>query len=177
MCLVVSCQCCQDCQRGRPLRCQHKKLNNRRPRLREGDELTPILGAGGLAELALVDDQHVVAKPASLDIRLGALLGCGVATGYGAAVNTGGVVDGDSVAVIGCGGVGLSAIAGAKSAGAHIITAFDFQSDKLKLATEFGADVTVDGAESPVALGDSFDVVIDAVGGDGPLQQALALAR
>ena len=177
--LIVSCGECVDCKRGRGVRCVNKMPRHRAPRLPDGTELTPVLGAGGLAELVLMNRQHVALRPPSLDAGLSALLGCGVPTGFGAAVNTGEVTAGDRVAVIGCGGVGLSAIAGAQAAGAAHVTAFDFEPAKRAFASEFGADVTVDGAHwarRPELLS-SFDIVIDAVGGDGPLQQAIALTR
>lgn len=178
-CLIVPCADCEDCRRGRPKSCRRRRPALPRPRLEGGGELTPVLGVGGLAEIVLLDEQHLARLPAGLDIELGALLGCGATTGFGAAVNTGGVRPGDRVAVIGAGGVGLAAIAGARASGAAVVLAVDRDEQRFDLAREFGATATA----TPVALPDvaaptrAFDVVIDCVGGEGPFLAALGLVE
>jgi S-(hydroxymethyl)mycothiol dehydrogenase len=131
-----------------------------------------VLGVGGLAERVLVPARNVVAIDPRVPPEIAALLGCGVPSGYGAAVNTAEVGPADDVAVIGCGAVGVAAIAGAAAAGAARIIAVDVNAGKLAVAREFGATDTVDAsAQDPVdavrALtgGAGADVVLDAVGG------------
>ncbi|CAG7844163.1 S-(hydroxymethyl)mycothiol dehydrogenase [Pseudoclavibacter triregionum] len=149
-------------------------------RLREGgEELSPALGIGAFCEKTLVAaGQCTKVDPAARPAAAG-LLGCGVMAGLGAAVNTGGVTRGDSVAVIGCGGVGSAAIAGARLAGATTIIALDLDDRKLERARELGATHTVNSKEQdPVEAmkeltgGFGPDVVIDAVGRPETWKQA-----
>jgi S-(hydroxymethyl)mycothiol dehydrogenase len=139
--------------------------------LPDGTRLTAALGIGALAEQTLVAaGQAVKIDPAARPEAAG-LIGCGVMAGFGAAVNTGAVRRGDTVAVIGCGGVGDAAIAGAALAGARQVIGVDIDSRKLAWAPRFGATDTVDASkEDPVEAvrqltgGTGADVVIEAVG-------------
>jgi S-(hydroxymethyl)mycothiol dehydrogenase len=147
--------------------------------LTDGTELSPALGIGAFAEKTLVAAGQCTKVDTQADAAAVGLLGCGVMAGFGAAVNTGGVSRGDSVAVIGCGGVGNAAIAGAKLAGATTIIAVDVDDRKLQWATGFGATHTVNSRENdPVeairALTGGFgaDVVVEAVGRPETYQQA-----
>jgi S-(hydroxymethyl)mycothiol dehydrogenase len=151
--------------------------------LADGTPLSPALGIGAFAERTLVAaGQCTKVNPAARPEAVG-LLGCGVMAGIGAAMYTGEVGLGDSVAVFGCGGVGCAAVAGSKLAGAAIIIAVDKDPRKLELATEFGATHTVDaGATDPVEAikaltgGNGADVCIEAVGNPTVMEQAF-LAR
>ena len=146
--------------------------------LTDGTELSPALGIGAFAEKTLVAAGQCT-KVATSDPAVVGLLGCGVMAGFGAAVNTGGVKLGDSIAVIGCGGVGNAAIAGAKVVGATTIIAVDVDDRKLEWAKQFGATHTinsreVDAVEAIRELTGSFgaDVVVEAVGRPETYEQA-----
>ncbi|WP_132992723.1 S-(hydroxymethyl)mycothiol dehydrogenase [Gordonia zhaorongruii] len=163
---------CRACKRGRPWYCFDTHNASVPMTLEDGTELTPALGIGAFAEKTLVHEGQCTKVDSSADPAVVCLLGCGVMAGLGAAMNTGGVARGDSVAVIGCGGVGDAAIAGARLAGATTIIAVDRDAGKLDWATDLGATHTIDGsttedvAEAVRALtdGNGADVVIDAVG-------------
>ncbi|MFK8845264.1 S-(hydroxymethyl)mycothiol dehydrogenase [Streptomyces sp. Ac-502] len=165
------CGRCRSCRRGRPWYCFDSRNAARPMTLLDGTLLTAALGIGAFAEKTLVAaGQAVRADPAARPEAAG-LIGCGVMAGYGAAVHTGGVGSGDTVAVIGCGGVGNAAIAGASRAGARRVIAVDIDDGKLDAAERFGATDTVnsrgtDPVEAVRALtgGHGADVVIDAVG-------------
>jgi len=172
------CGTCRSCLRGKPQYCFATHNARQKMTLTDGTELTPALGIGAFADKTLVAagqaTKVATAKPAAAG-----LLGCGVMAGYGAAVNTGGVARGDSVAVFGCGGVGDAAIAGAKLAGATTIIAVDVDATKLEWAREFGATHTVNASEcDPVEQvkhytdGFGADVCIEAVGHPDVLRQA-----
>ncbi|MBF6334127.1 S-(hydroxymethyl)mycothiol dehydrogenase [Nocardia transvalensis] len=173
------CGTCRACRKGKPWYC-FSTFNAAQPMtLSDGTPLTPALGIGAFAEKTLVHaGQCTKVNPAAAPTAAG-LLGCGVMAGLGAALNTGGVTRGDSVAVIGCGGVGNAAIAGARLAGATTIIGIDLDERKLKWAEQFGATHTINAADGdPVArvqeLTDGFgaDVVIDAVGRPETWKQA-----
>jgi S-(hydroxymethyl)mycothiol dehydrogenase len=177
------CGTCRSCRRGRPWYCFDSRNARQRMTLDDGTELTAALGIGAFAELCLVHASQAVPVDPQARPEAAALIGCGVMAGYGAAVNTGAVAAGDSVAVIGCGGVGDAAIAGAAISGARIVIAVDVVARKLEWARRFGATHTVDaGDQDPVAviraLTDGFgaDLVIDAVGRPETYLQAF-LAR
>jgi S-(hydroxymethyl)mycothiol dehydrogenase len=146
--------------------------------LEDGTELSPALGIGAFAEKTLVAAGQCTRVDPAVPPQVAGLLGCGVMAGLGAAINTGGVGRGDSVAVIGCGGVGDAAIAGARLAGASKIIAIDRDARKLVWAKEFGATDTMVAGDSVVedvrALTGGFgaDVVIDAVGRPETWKQA-----
>jgi S-(hydroxymethyl)mycothiol dehydrogenase len=173
------CGRCRACRRGRPWYCFATHNATQRMTLADGTELSPALGIGAFAEKTLVAaGQCTKVDPASPATAAG-LLGCGVMAGFGAAVNTGGVGRGDSVAVIGCGGVGNAAVAGARVAGATTIVAVDLDDRKLEWATRFGATHTVNGRREDVVErvreltgGFGADVVIEAVGRPETYEQA-----
>src|SRR5690242_8319802 len=165
------CGQCRACRRGRPWYCFDTHNASQRMTLEDGTELTPALGIGAFAEKTLVHaGQCTKVDPAASPAAAG-LLGCGVMAGLGAAVNTGGVTRGDSVAVIGCGGVGNAAVLGSRLAGAARIIAIDVDDRKLEWARGLGATHTVNAREGDVVEavreltgGFGADVVIEAVG-------------
>ncbi|MEV4063474.1 S-(hydroxymethyl)mycothiol dehydrogenase [Nonomuraea dietziae] len=173
------CGSCRACLRGRPQYCFATHNATQKMTLKDGTPLSPALGIGAFAEKTLVAaGQCTKVDPAAAPAAAG-LLGCGVMAGLGAAVNTGVVSRGDSVAVIGCGGVGNAAIAGSRLVGATTIIAVDVDDRKLDWARGFGATHTVNAKESdPVEAvreltgGFGADVVIDAVGRPETFKQA-----
>jgi S-(hydroxymethyl)mycothiol dehydrogenase len=173
------CGVCRACRRGRPWYCFATHNAVQKMTLTDGTALSPALGIGAFAEKTLVAaGQCTKVDPAARPAAVG-LLGCGVMAGIGAAINTGGVRRGDSVAVIGCGGVGDGAIAGAALVGATTIIAIDTSDTKLAWARNFGATHTVNatGADVVQAVQDltggfGADVVIDAVGRPETYRQA-----
>ncbi len=173
------CGDCRACRRGRPWYCFATRNATQRMTLEDGTELTAALGIGAFADKTLVAAGQCTKVHGAVPPVVAGLLGCGVMAGLGAALNTGGVTRGDSVAVIGCGGVGDAAIAGARLAGAARIIAVDMDPRKLEWAREFGATHTVDAREADVveavrSLTEGFgaDVVIDAVGRPETFTQA-----
>ncbi|UZJ23446.1 S-(hydroxymethyl)mycothiol dehydrogenase [Rhodococcus antarcticus] len=168
------CGDCRACRRGEPWFCFTTHNAAQKMTLEDGTELTAALGIGAFADKTLVHEGQCTKVDPSSDPAVVGLLGCGVMAGLGAAVNTGGVGRGDSVAVIGCGGVGDAAIAGARLAGASTIIAIDRDDQKLAWATDFGATHTVNSTDldhdglveavQELTGGFGADVVIDAVG-------------
>ena len=173
------CGRCRACRRGRPWYCFDTFNASRPMTLTDGTELTPALGIGAFADKTLVHEGQCTKVDPNVDPAVVGLLGCGVMAGLGAVVNTGNVSRGDSVAVIGCGGVGNAAIAGARLAGASPIIAIDRDPKKLQMATELGATHTIDASKVDAVkavqeLTDGFgaDVVVDAVGRPETWKQA-----
>jgi len=173
------CGQCRACAKGKPQYCFATKNAAAKMTLSDGTELSPALGIGAFADKTLVAAGQCTKVDPSASSAAAGLLGCGVMAGFGAAVNTGGVRRGDSVAVIGCGGVGCAAVAGAVLAGATTVVAVDVDARKLELARSFGATHTVDSREQdPVEAiraatgGFGADVVIDAVGRPETYRQA-----
>jgi S-(hydroxymethyl)mycothiol dehydrogenase len=173
------CGQCRACKRGRPQYCFDTHNAAQRMTLEDGTELTPALGIGAFAEKTLVHAGQCTKVDADADPAVVGLLGCGVMAGLGAAVNTASVGRGDSVAVIGCGGVGDAAIVGARLAGAGTIIAIDRDPRKLQWARELGATHTVDASAVDIVAavqdltgGFGADVVIDAVGRPETWRQA-----
>ena len=165
------CGQCRSCLRGRPHICFSTHNASQKMTLDDGTELSPALGIGAFVEKTLVAAGQCTKVDSSAPATAAGLLGCGVMAGIGAAINTGGVGRGDSVAVFGCGGVGDAAIAGAKLAGAHTIIGVDIDDRKLEWAKRFGATHTVNSSETDAveaiqALtdGNGVDVAIEAVG-------------
>ena len=165
------CGQCRSCLRGKPQICFATHNAEQKMTLEDGTELSPALGIGAFAEKTLVAaGQCTKVDPAASPAAAG-LLGCGVMAGIGAAINTGGVGRGDSVAVFGCGGVGDAAIAGSKLAGASIIIAVDLDDRKLEWAKGFGATHTINSKNEnavekirELTGGNGVDVAIDAIG-------------
>jgi S-(hydroxymethyl)mycothiol dehydrogenase len=173
------CGQCRACLRGRPWYCFNTHNAEQKMTLLDGTELSPALGIGAFAEKTLVHAGQCTKVDPSVSPAVAGLLGCGVMAGIGAAINTGGVSRGDSVAVIGCGGVGDAAIAGARLAGAAKIIAIDLDDRKLEWARGFGATDTVNSRETdPVEAvrrltgGHGADVVIEAIGRPETYEQA-----
>src|SRR3954447_19530425 len=173
------CGRCRACRRGKPWYCFATHNASQKMTLADGAELSPALGIGAFAEKTLVAaGQCTKVDPSARAAAVG-LLGCGVMAGLGAAINTGNVSRGKSVAVIGCGGVGAAAIAGSALAGAAKIIAVDIDERKLATARKLGATDTVNNRETdPVEAiraltdGNGADVVIDAVGRPETWKQA-----
>ena len=173
------CGQCRACKRGRPHLCFDTYNATQKMTLNDGTELSPALGIGAFVEKTLVHQGQCTKVDPQADPAVAGLLGCGVMAGIGAAINTGAVTRDDTVAVIGCGGVGDAAIAGAALVGAKTIIAVDLDDRKLAQAREFGATHTVNAADANVVtsiqnLTDGFgaDVVIDAVGRPATWEQA-----
>jgi S-(hydroxymethyl)mycothiol dehydrogenase len=173
------CGQCRACLKGQPQYCFNTHNAAQKMTLTDGTELSPALGIGAFVEKTLVHSgQCTKVDPAAPPTAAG-LLGCGVMAGVGAAINTGAVQRGESVAVFGCGGVGDAAIAGARLAGATTIIAVDISGKKLEWAKTMGATHTVnsqeaDAVEAIKALTGGFgvDVAIDAVGHPKVFEQA-----
>ena len=170
---------CRACKRGEPKYCFDTHNASKPMTLSDGTELSPALGIGAFAEKTLVHEGQCTKVDSKEDPAVAGLLGCGVMAGMGAAMNTGEIKRGESVAVIGCGGVGIAAIAGAKLAGASTIIAVDIDPAKLEWAKDFGATDVINSKESdPVegiqglTGGFGADVVVDAVGIPATYKQA-----
>ncbi len=173
------CGRCRACKRGRPQYCFDTFNAAQKMTLEDGTELTPALGIGAFADKTLVHAGQCTKVDPAADPAVAGLLGCGVMAGFGAAVNTGNVGRGDSVAVIGCGGVGDAAIMGSRLAGASTIIAIDRDDKKLQWARDLGATHTVNAAQvdtveavRELTGGFGADVVIDAVGRPETWRQA-----
>src|SRR4051812_48420162 len=173
------CGPCRSCLRGRPWYCFDSRNATQRMTLADGTPLSPALGIGAFAEKTLVAAGQAVRVDSAARPEAAGLIGCGVMAGLGAAMLTGNVQRGDSVAVFGCGGVGDAAIAGAKLAGASTIIGVDLDDIKLDWARELGATHTVNASrEDPVEAvraltgGNGADVCIEAVGHPEVMKQA-----
>ncbi|SMQ74837.1 S-(hydroxymethyl)mycothiol dehydrogenase [Agreia sp. VKM Ac-1783] len=173
---------CRACVRAEPWYCFNTFNATQKMTLEDGTELSPALGIGAFAEKTLVHAKQCTKVNPDADPAAVGLLGCGIMAGLGAAMNTGNVTRGDSVAVIGCGGVGTAAIVGSQLAGASTIIAIDRDAKKLTKAAALGATHVIDSSELDEAgvvaavqeLTNSFgaDVVIDAVGRPETWRQA-----
>ncbi|GAA1358615.1 S-(hydroxymethyl)mycothiol dehydrogenase [Arthrobacter rhombi] len=170
---------CRACTKGQPQYCFDTANATQKMTLEDGTELSPALGIGAFAEKTLVAAGQCTKVDEDVDAAAVGLLGCGIMAGIGAAINTGEVKRGESVAVIGCGGVGIAAIAGAQLAGATTIIAVDIDPAKIELAKKLGATHGVNSKEQdPVEAireltgGFGADVVIDAVGRPETYKQA-----
>ncbi len=173
------CGNCRSCLRGRPHLCFSTFNATQKMTLVDGTELSPALGIGAFADKTLVAAGQCTKVDPAAPATAAGLLGCGVMAGIGAAINTGGVSRGDSVAVFGCGGVGNAAIAGSHLAGARTIIAVDLDDRKLEWARRFGATHTVNASTTdPVEFirsvtdGNGADVCIEAVGHPAVYRQA-----
>ena len=173
------CGSCRSCARGYPWYCFSSRNATQSMTLSDGTPLSPALGIGAFSELTLVDAGQAVKVDSKASPAASGLVGCGIMAGLGAAMNTGGVKRGDSVAVFGCGGVGDAAIAGSKLAGAKTIIGVDLDDQKLLWAKEFGATHTVNATSTdPVerirelTQGNGVDVSIEAVGNPKTYEQA-----
>jgi S-(hydroxymethyl)mycothiol dehydrogenase len=176
------CGQCRACTRGEPQYCFNTHNAAQKMTLQDGTELSPALGIGAFAEKTLVAAGQCTKVDPSAPPEVAGLLGCGVMAGLGAALNTGGVKRGQSVAVIGCGGVGDAAIAGSRLVGAAKIVAIDVDERKLAIARQLGATHTINSsgldqdavvkAIQDLTDGHGADLVIDAVGRPETYKQA-----
>ena len=187
-CLSVGCGECNTCLGGRSYLCTDGRSMRTRPagqspRLRlDGRELHQFVGLATFAERMLVHRRALVAIRPDMPLDRAALLGCGVLTGTGAVFRTAGVRPGTSVAVVGCGGVGMAAVQGARIAGATTVIAVDTEPRKLAWATELGATHTVDPADGdPVEqvralTGGGAEFTFEAIGSPRTVEQCFAMA-
>jgi S-(hydroxymethyl)mycothiol dehydrogenase len=176
------CGQCRACKRGEPQYCFDTHNATQKMTLDDGTELSPALGIGAFAEKTLVAAGQCTKVDASAPPEVAGLLGCGVMAGIGAAMNTGAIKRGQSMAVIGCGGVGDAAIAGGRLVGAAKIIAIDIDDRKLETAKEFGATHTINTkgmdvdavVEAIQDLTDGFgaDLVVEAIGRPETYKQA-----
>lgn len=187
-CVSVFCGECDQCLSGRPALCASPAVRHPAgapPRLTTGDgePLSQFSELGSFAEELLVHERAVVKIPDDVPLDRAALVGCGVTTGIGAVFNTAQVRPGTTVAVVGCGGIGLNCVQGARIAGALRVVAVDVQPWKLELAASFGATDLVDAsAGDPVAqvrelTGGGVDYSFEAIGTKGTVEQVYAMAR
>lgn len=187
--LVASCRACAACLSGEPTRCLRPEVTARGaeepPRLsRHGEPVLAAMGTAGFAEQALLHENQVVRIDAAVPFPEACILGCGTITGAGAAINAAGVRPGDTVAVIGLGGVGLNVVAGAQLAGAARIIGVDINPEKLELARAFGATDGVNAAETDAVTavreltgGAGVDHAFEVIGRRQTAEQAIAMLR
>jgi S-(hydroxymethyl)glutathione dehydrogenase/alcohol dehydrogenase len=181
-CLVSHCGHCRQCLSGRTYRCANRHETGRAPgeppRLsRDGKPVSQGFDLAGFAEQALVHENNLVVIDEEIPFDTACLLGCGVVTGAGAVFNSARVSVGETVAVLGCGGVGLSAVQAARLAGALRVVAVDIHPAKLKLASQLGATDTVDATavdpvEAVMGLTGGVDHAFETAGQSATAQQA-----
>jgi S-(hydroxymethyl)glutathione dehydrogenase/alcohol dehydrogenase len=188
---VPACGTCYYCTRGQAFLCEKSAmqaaggmLDGTTRMTLGGEALRQMACCGTFGNYAIVPEISVVKIDDDVDLRYAALIGCGVLTGVGAALNTANIRQGDSVAVIGCGGVGLNVIQGAKIAGASKIIAIDMFESKLKMAEQFGATDLVKADDGdPVAAvmglteGRGADVAFEVIGLKATIEQAINMTR
>jgi S-(hydroxymethyl)glutathione dehydrogenase / alcohol dehydrogenase len=189
---VPQCGSCYFCRRGQPQLCQEADavmvtggLLDGTPRFRwRGREAFQMCGCGTFTEETVIPATGAVTVPADLDLSVATLLSCGVLTGVGAALNTASITEGDVVAVVGCGGVGLNVVQGARLAGAGTIVAVDTNPAKLALAEAMGATECVDASRTdPISAVMSLsgergaDVAFEVIGLGPTIDQVVAMTR
>lgn len=182
-CTVPACGACKQCLTGKVRLCENLEASQRQDgsaRITDADghTVTQGMATGGFAPQALIHESQLAKVPTDLPFPQASLLGCGVVTGVGAVLNAAEVEAGDTVAILGVGGVGLNGVSGAVIAGASMIIAIDVSDEKLETAKKFGATHTinstkVDPIEEVKKLTDGgVDHAFDFVGGFGVTQQA-----
>ena len=187
-CLSMFCGSCRNCLSGKPYLCENidslERQPGESPRLSRGGRIVHQgLGLGAFAEQMLLHENALVKIRPEMPLDRAALIGCAVTTGVGSVIRTAAVEPGSTVAVIGCGGVGLSAISGAALAGASRIFAIDIHDHKLELAKQFGATDGVNASNvDPVAIvlestGAGIDYAFEALGLKRTCEQAFAMLR
>ncbi len=185
-CLSIACGSCARCAEGRPTLCANKPRRDEAlgPAVTlDGRDIPPFARIGGFSERMLLPEQAVVAVDEAISFDCASILGCGVMTGLGAVFRTARVAPGETVAVIGCGGVGISAIQGARIAGAARIIAIDLSPKALALAADLGATDLVDAHEvDPVAAvtelsGGGVAHAFEALGTAATAQQAFEMVH
>jgi Zn-dependent alcohol dehydrogenase len=191
MAFVPSCGACEPCAAGRPALCEPGAaantagtlLSGSRPfSMLAGEPVHQHLGVSAFAEHTVVSERSAVKVAPELPFEIAALFGCAILTGVGAVVNSADVQPGESVVVFGLGGVGLSALLGARLAGAGTLVAVDVMPEKLELARELGATDTVVAGEDAVETiraitGGGAAKAIETVGSERVLAQAYAATR
>jgi Zn-dependent alcohol dehydrogenase len=184
--LIRSCGGCPSCAGGAPVFCEEVFPLDRVSPLKsaDGESIVHGMRIGAFAEHVVVDQSQVAAVPADLPFEVASLIACGVLTGFGAVVNTAGVGAGASVVVIGCGGVGLNSVQGARVSGAAPIIAVDVAPSKLEAAKAFGATHAINAKSEDVAArvaeitgGRKADYVFVTVGVAGAAEQAISLMK
>ena len=186
-CLSVFCGHCDQCLTGHLSLCQEPEMSRGKeeePRISHNDQpLTPFAQLGSFAEMMLVHEHALVKVREDMPMDRAALIGCGVTTGIGAVIHTASVEPGSTVAVIGCGGIGLSAINGAALAGASRIIAVDMVASKLELARKFGATDLVDASDGKAIenvrelTGGGVHYSFEAIGLKATAEQAFRMLR
>tara|TARA_B110000438_G_scaffold268597_2_gene284319 strand:- start:753 stop:1844 length:1092 start_codon:yes stop_codon:yes gene_type:complete len=187
-CLTQFCGVCTECHAGRIFICQNRHSLARGPELEptlslNGTPVLPMTGLGAFAEQMLVHENGVVAVDPAVPFDVAALIGCAVMTGVGSAINGAQIRPGETVAVIGCGGIGLNIVQGCQLAGAGRIIAVDLNAEKLEAARGFGAtDVVNASIDDPVTAvhaltGGGVDAAFEAIGLTATGEQALAMIR
>jgi NDMA-dependent alcohol dehydrogenase len=186
---VPQCGECYMCNHGQPYLCEKNAMAaaggmlDGSTRLSSGGQALHVMGmAGTFSDTMVLPEISVVKIDADVPLKVAALVGCGVLTGFGAAVNTASIQEGDTVAVIGCGGVGLNVIQGAKAAGASEIIAVDMVPYKLELAEQFGATTMVNAGDTDptmaaMANGRGADVSFEVIGMGQTMEQAINMTR
>lgn len=186
MSFVPNCGICFHCTRGEAFLCRAMPRGGTMPdgtlRFKRGDKgLTSFCSLGNMAEVTVCPAMSVVAVDKDIPLKVAALIGCGVTTGVGAAINTAEVKPGSTVAVFGCGGVGIAVIQGCRVAGANRIFAVDVSEEKLELAKRFGATegVHADQADSILkrTQGIGVDYAFEAIGKPSVVEAALKVTR
>ncbi|MEV7191421.1 Zn-dependent alcohol dehydrogenase [Streptomyces sp. NPDC093510] len=183
LCWLPACGACPACKRGQTQLCLAGFMNAGTPNFkRPGGDVFGFAGTGTFAEEVVVEAGCAVPIPDDVPFDIAALIGCGVTTGLGAAVNTADVAVGSSVAVIGCGGVGISAIQGARLKGAAQIIAVDPVASRREAALTFGATEAVApdelaDAKQRITAGEGFDYVFEVVGKSATARTAYETTR
>ncbi|HUW03820.1 MAG TPA: Zn-dependent alcohol dehydrogenase [Acidimicrobiales bacterium] len=188
-CLSVYCGACEPCLTGHLTLCDDKESTQRdmageqRLALPDGSPVWQFLDMSSFAEQMLIHEHGLVKIDKDMPLDRAALIGCGVTTGLGAVFNTAGVRPGETVAVIGCGGIGLNAIQGARIAGAGRIIAIDMLDNKLELAKDFGATDTINGGATDAVMAvqemtkGGVHYAFEAIGLAATAQQAYSMLR
>jgi S-(hydroxymethyl)glutathione dehydrogenase/alcohol dehydrogenase len=183
VCWLPACGVCPACKRGQSQLCLAGFMNAGTPNFkRPGGDVFGFAGTGTFTEEVVVEAGCAVPIPDDVPFDIAALIGCGVTTGLGAAINTADVRAGSSVAVIGCGGVGISAIQGARLKGAAQIVAVDPVASRREAALRFGATEAVApdelaDAKQRITAGEGFDYVFEVVGKSATARTAYETAR
>jgi S-(hydroxymethyl)glutathione dehydrogenase / alcohol dehydrogenase len=189
---VPQCGECFFCSKGQGYLCERASaalatgglLDGTTRMTSQGSPLFQMAASGTFSEVTIVPEIGAVKIDEDIDMRVAALIGCGVLTGVGAAMNTANIQKGDTVAVVGCGGVGLNVIQGARIAGAGEIIAIDMNETKLQMAKEFGATATVNASQTdPVSqvmamTGErGADVALEVIGLQQTIDQTITMTR
>ena len=180
---VPACTKCDPCLRGQSYLCDTAPAMMMTPHfLVDGNPVAGFAGCGTFAEEMIVPAAAVIKVEDDIPLDIVSLIGCGVTTGVGAAINSAGVTPGSSVVVFGCGGVGISAIQGARIAGAAEIVAVDMLESKLEMAKRFGATHVctpdeLEGIKQEVTAGEGFDYALECIGNPVTIRATYDAAR